>query len=257
MSYIKKECQINDKIEVEKYYPARYGAPGMPREKKEKKTPEEMARQNFWKRCQYLRRTMELNFKGGDLHVTLACRTEDRPSKEDAPAVIREFRDKVAREYKKRGWEFKYIITCETGSRGAVHWHMITNNMQDGVTSTWDIIRKYWTRGRPWMVPMDENREYGQLADYIVKETGKRIKQENTIEKLSYMASRNLIRPVEKKKKVDARRWNAVPVPPKGYRLKEESLLNGFNKYTGLPYQKYTLYRIDDGKRKGGGRGGT
>ena len=265
MGYIKKECHINDKIEVEKYYPGRYGAPGMPREEKRKKTPEEMAKQNFWKKCQYLRRTMELNFKGGDLHVTLTCQTEKRPTVEEAPKVIRDFRDKMARAYKKQGWEFKYIITCETGQRGAVHWHMICNNMQSAKIGTWDMIRKNWSRGRPYLVPLDDDREYGRLAEYIVKEHKRKTEQGETMEKLSYMCSRNLIRPVEKKEKVDARGWRTVPKAPEGYYLVEETLINEINKFTGLPYQKYTLRRLQapqeqtgrKKKRKGGRGGGT
>lgn len=260
--YVIKTCKINDKIEVEKYYDGRYGAPGMPRVKKEKKTPEEMAKQNLWRRCRDLRRLMELNFQGGDLYLTLTCRTEDRPSLEDAPDVIRQFRDRVARDYKKQGWEFKYIATCEVGSRGAVHWHMIINHMQNANTCSWDIVRKHWTRGRPHMEPLDDNRDYKQLAEYLVKETAKRIEKEQTIEKLSYMASRNLIRPEEHKEKRRATRWKENPSIPEGYRLIESSLVNAVNKFTGYPYQKYTIIRIgkppaEEKKRKGGGRGGT
>lgn len=264
MGYTKKVCYINDKIEVEKYYPGRYGAPGMPREDKRKKTPEEMAKQNFWKKCRYLRRTMELNFKGGDLHVTLTCQLEKRPTVEKAPKVIRDFRDKMARAYKKQGWEFKYIITCETGLRGAVHWHMICNNLQSDKANTWDIIRKNWNRGRPYFVPLDEDREYGRLAEYIVKEHRRKTEKEETLEKLSYMCSRNLIRPVEKKEKVDAKSWRRIPKAPEGYYLVKGSLINEINKYTGMPYQKYTVKRLEEAepagikkKRKGGRSGGT
>lgn len=51
------------------------------------------------------------------------------------------------------------------------------------------------------MTPLDDNRDYKALAEYIVKETKKRMDKEQTIEKLSYMCSRNLIRPVERKKR--------------------------------------------------------
>lgn len=259
--YVVKRCEINNKIEYEKYYDGRFGAPGVPREKKQKATPEDMARQNYWRKCRELRRILELNFKGGDMYLTLTCRTEERPSMEDAPKVIRQFRDRLAREYKKRGWEFKYVITCEVGSRGAVHWHMIMNYEQEGKDSAWDLVRKHWTRGRPFMEPLDEDREYKRLAEYIVKETGRRIEREQTREKLSYMASRNLIRPVEKKKKVRAKSWKKIPVPPAGYHLKEDSLVNGINKFTGLPYQKYTVVKNETPpgqmKRRGGRGGGT
>lgn len=239
--YVKKSCRIHDKIEIEKHYDGRFGAPGMARQPKRKKTPEEMAKQNFWRRCRELRRIMELNFGEGDWHVTLTCRPEERPDKEEAPKVIRSFRDKLQRAYKKQGWELKYIITCEIGERGAVHWHMIVNNMHNQETSTPTLIRKLWARGRPYFSPLDDSGEYQKLAEYIVKEAEKRISAEETVEKLSYMPSRNLIRPTVKEEKVDAAKWSRQPRVPEGWYLEADSLINGVNKFTGLPYQHYTI----------------
>lgn len=241
--YDKNTCQINDKIEIEKHYSGRFGAPGMKREPKRKKTPEEMARQNHWRRCRELRRIIELNFGEGDFHVTLTCRKEDRPAKEDAVMLIRYFRDKLRNAYKKQGWDLKYIITCETGERGAVHWHMIVNDMHNTYTSTVKMIRELWEWGRVHFTPLDGTGDYRQLAEYIVKETTKRIRNEETIEKLSYMASRNLKRPQVKTKKVDAKVWRKSPVIPEGYYLVPGTLVNGINKFTGLPYQHYTIRR--------------
>ena len=239
--YIKKTCHIRDRMEVEKHYSGRYGAPGMSREPKRRKTPEEMAKQNHWRKYRELRRTMELNFGPGDWHVTLTCKKELRPSVEEAVQVIRLFRDNLRKEYKKRGWELKYIITCEVGERGAVHWHMIVNDKHDKENSTAELIRKHWTRGRAYFSPMDDTGEYQQLAEYIVKETSQRIEAGQTAEKLSYMISRNMIRPVVQEEKVRANGWKMEPVPPKGWKLVPESLVNGFNPFTGRPYQYYTL----------------
>lgn len=244
--YITTTCQIRDKIEYAKYYFARYGAPGMAREKRKKPTPEEMAKQNLWIRQRDLRRLIELNFDEGDWHVILTCRKEERPDRDQAPAVIRKFRDKLRELYKKQGWDLKYIITCEVGSRGAVHWHMIVNNMENSRTSTARMIRELWTLGRPYFSPLDPGGDYKALAEYIVKETARRIEKEETIEKLSYMPSRNLIRPVVRKKQVRARRWKQEPVAPKGYYVVKDSVVNGINKYTGLPYQHYTVRKIPE-----------
>lgn len=249
--YIKNQCKINDKIEIEKHYPGNFGAPGIKREKKRKKTPEEMAKQNLWRKIRDLRRTMELNFHADDWHVTLTCRREDRPIKEEAPKVIRSFRDDLRKEYKAQGWALNYIITTETGKRGAVHWHMIVNNLQNEKTNTAKIIRALWIRGRPYFVPLDEGGEYGKLAEYIVKETTQRIQNEETIEKLSYMASRNLIKPTVYPEKIRSNSWRKFPDAPKGYQLVEESLVNGFNKFTGLPYQYYTIKKYKKGGEDG------
>lgn len=244
--YIKRECRINDKLEVEKNYPWNAGAPGKDRRGKRNPTPEEMAKQNLWRRKRDLRRILELNFKGGDYHVTLTCSPDQRPDMKDAMRVIREFRDRLRAAYKRQGWELKYVITAETGERGAVHWHMICNDQQNDKTSTVRLIRSIWTRGRPYFVPLDDNREYGQLAEYIIKETSKRIAEGKTMEKLSYMCSRNMIKPVVRKKKVLANGWSLKPKPREGWVLDESSVINGRNPYTGMPYQHYTLYRIQE-----------
>lgn len=242
--YIKKTCRINDKIEIEKHYDGRFGAPGMEREPRQKKTPEEVARQNFWRRCRELRRILEINFKGGDWHAILTCRKEERPCIEQAPAVIRKFRDELRREYRKQKWEMKYVITCETGERGAVHWHVIINNEHSDTCDSAALIRRLWTLGRVYFSPMDDSRDYKLLAEYIVKETKKRMEKERTIEKLSYMPSRNLIRPEERSEKIPAKSWRKQPPVPEGWYLVQDTLVNKVNKFTGLPYQHYTLQRI-------------
>lgn len=206
-----------------------------------------MARQNLWRKIRYLTRLLELNFEGADFHVTLTCRPEERPTKEEAPKVIREFRDKLRDAYKCQGWVLKYVITCEIGKRGAVHWHIVVNNCSNKQTSTTKLIWKYWTRGRPWFVPMDASGEYKKLAEYIVKETKDRIEKEQTIEKLSYIASRNLIKPVVVPEKVPATRWRKTPKAPEGWYVVPESVVNGRNKFTGLPYQYYTIRKLQKG----------
>ena len=254
MHYLKVVCEINNKLEIDKHYDLRYGAPGIPRQKTRKRTPEEMAAHNLWRRKRELRRLIELNFGEGDWHVTLTCRPEDRPEKEEAPKRIRAFRNKLRAEYKKRGWNLKYIITCEIGERGATHWHMIVNDMHGGEVSTAKLIRRLWVWGRPYFSPLDDTGDYGKLADYIVKESANRIEREETLEKLSYISSRNLVRPVIKCEKVPARSWRRQPPVPPGWELVPGTLVNGLNKYNGLPYQHYTIRRIlKSGKNENSG----
>lgn len=247
--HIKTICKIKDKIEIEKHYPGNFGAPGMKRSERKKPTTEEMARQNLWRRTRYLRRIIELNFGEGDFHATLTCRKDQRPSMEEAVKIIRTFRNRLRDAYRRQGWELKYVITCETGERGAIHWHMIVNNRHNEKTSTMKLIQKYWTLGRTWFVPLDDTGDYSKLAEYIIKETGKRIKNGKTLEKLSYMISRNMKKPVVRTKAVRANRWRKKPKAPKGWYVVPGSVVNGRNKFTGLPYQYYTIRRL--GKEKG------
>ena len=135
----------------------------------------------------------------------------------------------------------KYIITCEIGERGAVHWHMIVNDMHTTNESTANLIRKLWKHGRVYFTPLDDTGDYGKLAEYIVKESKNRMEKEETIEKLSYMPSRNLIRPQIKEKQIRASKWMKTPKIPNGWELVPGTLVNGISKFTGLPYQYYTI----------------
>lgn len=248
--YIKLTCEIKGHRYIEKHYDGRYGAPGMPREKKKKKTPEEMERQNCWRRARDLKRLIEANYGPGDWHVTLTCRPEERPGKEEAPKVIRKFWRDLKKEYRKQGWELKIIIVIEIGERGAVHWHMIVNDMHNGKISTAGLIRKLWDRGRTYFSPLDDSGDYGILAAYIVKNSGESKESEEKIEKQSYMRSRNLVKPKVIPEKVEARGWRKEPKEPEGWELVKGSLVNGVNQYTGQPYQYYTLRRLAGGEEE-------
>ncbi|MCM1190645.1 MAG: hypothetical protein NC541_15300 [bacterium] len=249
--YIKLVCRIKDRQYVEKHYDGRYGAPGMSREKRGKATPEQMAKQNLWRRTRDLTRLIEYNFGPGDWHVVLPCYPGQRPAAEEAPKVIRDFWKKLRAEYKRQGWELKIVLTCETGTRGAVHWHAVINDRHNDSTSTAKLIRKLWTRGRPYFTALDESGDYGALAEYIVKETAKRVRKGETGEKLSYMRSRNLVKPPVRREKVEAGSWRKEPKAPSGWEVVKGSVVNGTNPYTGQPYQYYTLRRLESAGKAG------
>lgn len=98
--YIKKSYYLRNTIEVEKRYPGNYGAPGKEREKKCKKTPEDIARQNEWNACKKLRRLINLNFGEDDYHLILTYKKEERPKDEqEAKKILQKFLRTVRREY--------------------------------------------------------------------------------------------------------------------------------------------------------------
>ena len=251
MYYLKVVCEVRDKVEVAKHYDLRSGAPGMPREKRRRKTQEEMAAQNRWRRRTRLRRLIEANFGPGDWHVVLGCRKGEELSAEDARKRIRKFRDRLQGAYKKMGWELKYVITCERGKRGRIHWHMIINDMHSEKESTAGMVRRLWEWGREYFSPLDSTGDYKGLAEYIIKECER--EGEEPVEKQGYMSSRNLVRPVEVTEKVRAKGWRKEPKVPRGWELVPGTLVNGTNKYSGLPYQRYTIRRKEASAHEEGG----
>ncbi len=249
--YIKKTWYTNRTIEVEKTYQWRYGAPGMPRSLKKKATPEDIARQNEWIAEKTLRRTINYNFGVNDLHLILTYRKDNRPAPELQPKLLRKFLGKMRSAYKKAGFEFKYIISTEYGSRGAVHHHLIINSVNAPGISTTSLVNRLWEYGRPMWVPLDDTGEYKDLAEYIIKDTAKCFRQEGNPFRQRYSCSRNLVKPEPEVEQMSAARWRDEPKITKqqekdGWWLDYDSIVTGFNRVTGYPYQYYTLRRMGE-----------
>lgn len=248
--YEKKEFHCGDLIEVEMHHKGNYGAPGKRREKKKKATQEEIRAGNERNARKKLRRMINTNFRQGDIHLVLTYQKELRPTPEESKKILRNFKDALARRYKKNGEEFKWILVTEYKNK-AIHHHMIVNS-PEGYDPSKDIAA-LWKRGRPKETRLDDSGNYSQLADYLIKETEKTFREEESPMKARYSHSRNLKEPVVKKKTVRAKSWKKVSVP-KGYYLLTDSFFEGINPVTGHRYREYTLQKIPiRGKEKRGG----
>lgn len=71
--YIRDTWDCGDTLEVEEKHTGRYGAAGQKREQRKEPTPEDIMRQNQWKRVRDLRRLIKWNFTTGDSWITLTC----------------------------------------------------------------------------------------------------------------------------------------------------------------------------------------
>ena len=69
--YIRDIWEFGDTLEVEEKHTGRYGARGQKREKRKKATPEDIKRQNQWKRERDIRRLIKWNFKKLDYWMTI------------------------------------------------------------------------------------------------------------------------------------------------------------------------------------------
>ncbi len=229
--------------EVKKYYPGNYGAPGQKRKKKEKPTPEVIIRQNHSNRVKKIQRLILANFREGDWHLVLKYKKDKRPeSIRDAKKILKKFIDAMRETYKKAGRPFKYICVTERGKRGACHHHLIIEDIVDSKLNTKKVVMKLWREGSWAFIPLYEDGEFEDLADYIAK---KETKEEN--EGCSYSRSRNLITPQPQKEIIRHKRWSREPRPEKGWYILPDSVRNGENPVTGYPYQCYMMRRIDTG----------
>ena len=132
MPYIKRECKMPHRIEVEEVHSSRYGCKGIKPMPRQKKTPEEVKKTNERNRIKRLYRKIAMNFDYGDFHMQLTYREKERPSPEEAREVIREFLRQLRKVYKSRGQALKYIITTEYKDK-AIHHHLIVNEDRKSV----------------------------------------------------------------------------------------------------------------------------
>lgn len=91
-----------------------------------------------------LTRIVHTNFTSNDLALHLTYDPAHTPeSYEDALRMVQNYLKKLARRYKKRGMELKYILSTERGGRGGrIHHHLIINAGFDR-----DELERLWGHG--------------------------------------------------------------------------------------------------------------
>lgn len=221
----------------------------MPRQERKKKTPEEIEKQNEWMAVRRLELLIANNFYCGDYHITWTFEKNEKPqSFEELIDIGQKFVRKARDAYKRSKKELKYIWVPEKGKRGNnFHIHMIVNDWVDGGMTGIKLLRCVWKKmgyhGRPKMTPLDPEKSYKDLAEYLVKETMQTVKETGSPLKQRYKASRNLEKPKTKKKIMRRPTWKDAYIK-KGYVLDKSTYREGINKFTGYAYRYYTLVKL-------------
>ena len=78
MAYIEDRFYFPNSIEVEIKWAGNYGAKGEKRAPKEKPTPEQIEKQNQWRKERDVRRLIKANFKRGDYWITFVYPQQTR-----------------------------------------------------------------------------------------------------------------------------------------------------------------------------------
>lgn len=240
--YINKLLIAGRYVLVKNYTPKRFGAPGRRRRKRKMETPEAMARYNDRKRAEKIQMLMLLNFENG-YHVILDYPKDKRPEKyEEAEDNLRKCLYKISRRLKRSEKKFKYLAITERGKiREALHHHLIIESDSEILKELTDIWGNHIK-----FAQMYEEGAYKDLADYFCKiET----KEEQTKGKSKYHRSRNLKEPTVKSRIVSGP-LKEDPVIPKGYEVISESVVNGFNDFSGIRFQKYMIIKFADGNSR-------
>lgn len=236
---------------VEEYHTRRDYPRGERRRPKKKATPESKEKVNQRNREKTIQLLMMNNFTEGDYYATLTYRKENRPKdmKEAKEHMAKAMRI-IKREYRKAGYELKWISNIEKGSRGGWHIHLALNRIPD----TDLILTRAWRteHGGVHTTLMYEDGGFRKLASYFAKRSdedneGKR--------EHGYSRSRNLVMPKEEKKQIvrwDT--WKDEIKAPKGYVLDKESVFEGEDSL-GFPYRRYVLLATEERRKEIAARG--
>lgn len=243
--YTRETWECGETLEIEEKHTGRYGARGQKREKKKEPTPEDIARQNQWKRVRDLRRLTKWNFNTGDCWITLTYQKDSRPSWEEMMKHMERFIRQLRTAYKKYGWTLKYIWRPQIGKRGAIHIHILVSAYSNTETRTEKLVREFWPHGNPNMKVVYDLKT-GDLAEYIATP----LQEWEPEEAKNFHPSRNLIRKepeketIRRRSLIDKQGRIREPKPPKGYYIDENSIEKGINPVTGYAYRRYILVKI-------------
>lgn len=245
--YIRHTWTFGDSLEIEEKHTGRYGAPGIKRGKKKKATPEDIKRQNQWKKERDIRRIIKWNFRKNDYWTTLTYKKGERPSWEAAMDDIQKLLRKLRTAYRKYGKELKYIYRISIGRKGGLHIHLLINRFSTEETGTDIILSELWTKGHVNFKGLYEAGGYKELASYLAKPL-----EEWEPEKLKrFHPSRNMIKyepeksVIRRRALIDRNGQPREPKAPKGYYVDPDSIRTGINIVTGFPYRHYTLIKLD------------
>lgn len=266
MAYTRSIYYLPRSNEIELHWAGKYGAKGEKRAPREKATPEQIRKQNQWKKECECRRTMKLNFETNDLWCTLLYPAGSRKELERISKDAGKFIRTIRRKYKKWHKNLKYMIRYEIGARGGIHIHILVNQVQGDDR----IIQEEWKRRSGGRVNFQrfggEEEDFRKLSEYLVKgasdkqrEKLNRLQPEERKKLMKYSTSKNLVRPKPEKKPYSRRTVRKLieegPAPTPGYYIDKNSIITGVNKFTGTSYMYYTevLIKPKMTKREDGG----
>ena len=96
---------------------------------------------------------------------------------------------------------------------------------------------------------LDDTGNYKKLAEYLIKETEKTFRLEDSVAKQRYSPSRNLYRPIAKREFVSEKELFDDPKPLKGYYIPKDEIRRYEHPVTELPHLQYIMIADDKPKR--------
>ncbi|MBK5261273.1 MAG: hypothetical protein JJE17_01720 [Peptostreptococcaceae bacterium] len=199
-------------------------------------TPEKVKKINDRNAEKELTRILNHNFIPGDWHLVLTYSGEEpteAQAKKDRQAFIRT----VNTEFKKQNKIFKNVSVTEF-LHERIHHHIVCSFID------YETIARLWRHGdvRPTLMKRDGN--YKRLAAYLIKETTKTFRNDDSSFKRRFTCSRTIEKPEVRKEDVSFKYLNEEPKALPGYYIEQDSIRRGTHEITGNPYLEYTMLSL-------------
>ena len=237
MPYMKMTCRAGKTKEIAKYYTYWLQPEGGKRSPRVNPTTEQQQKINDRHLVKRLTRLLNANFDENCWYITFDYKKEQRP---ESVEVLHKQEQKLLRDlrkiYKKENAVFKYVWTAEVGKRGGAHIHMVVSSVDIR------LLKNIWPYGWTTIKPMDSSGQYRRLAEYFIKYFQKTRDTDEQIQKKSYNPSKNLIRPVPKKKPMRGKKFSYEIKVPRGWYLDKDSVRQGITA-DGYEFMYYTLIK--------------
>lgn len=251
MSYIRKEIISGNVVEVIKKYDRKYHPNTkhtklkkqvVCRNEKVNETTEAQEKINYRQKELKLMRLLNCNFKTGDFHITLSYDINKRPlTIEDLKNDKKKFLRKLRNEYKKNNKELKYICIAEVGKKGALHFHIVVNQIDT------NVIQQCWDKGFVKISLLYEEGQFKSLAAYLLKYTKTNKEDAKKLNGQAWNSSKNLKKPIIKITVITKSEFFKEEVSKSkkynDYYLEKDSVYSGFDEFTGYRFFKYTLIK--------------
>lgn len=210
------------------------------RKAKTNPTSEAVRKINFNNAVKILAAKLNHNFKPGDYHLTLTYK--EAASTDEAQKALNKFIRNIRNYCKKEGIEFKWVAVTEYRHK-RLHHHIVMTKIDTSV------INKYWKHGYEYQVSLDDTGNYKKLAEYLLKETEKTFRDDDSPVKRRYSTSRNVAMPEIKREKVTGREVYKEIKALKGYYIDEDTVRRYEHAILGVECLEYTMISIDDEPR--------
>ncbi len=187
------------------------------KKRKPKQNPTSAAVQkvNFRNAVKILTAKLNYNFKPGDHHLVLTYSSVVTPA--EAKKQLDKFQRNLRNYCKRNNIDFKWVAVTEY-KHTRIHHHLVMNDIDT------EVIQRYWKCGYIRSTALDESGNYYKLAEYLLKETEKTFREENSPQKKRYSSSRNVVMPEVKRERISGREVRETIKALKGYYVDEETV---------------------------------